>query len=91
MSWDDVKEGGSGQFLTIEAGQKTKVHILSDEPYSFRQYFNRSINKGCVVPDDFANKEARARHAMVVWDMDAGEVKVWAMSATVAMGTSGKV
>ncbi|MFA5936709.1 MAG: hypothetical protein WC822_02410 [Candidatus Paceibacterota bacterium] len=85
MGWNEVgKGGGSGDYLKLEPGQKVKVHILSDEPFSFAQVYNSDIKRGVRVPDDFKRDGVKPRfqHAVVVWSMDDAAIRVWIMSNT---------
>lgn len=90
MSWTDIGQGGGGDFLKIETGKKIKVHVLSEEPYSFFQHFFNSIQRGAVCPgeecpacaDGTKEHKKRAAHSLVVMT-EAGEIKVWTASNTV--------
>jgi len=86
LSWNDVGTGGGGAFLKLSDGQKVKLHVLSDEPYSFRQVFNRAIQKSAIVGEDFAQAgvQVKMQHAFAVYLVDTKEVKVWICGNQVA-------
>lgn len=86
MGWEDVGQGGGGDFLKIEPGSKVRLHVLSEEPHSYWQYFNDKIQRGVVVPDgyDAGNEKLRRQHALAIFNMDAKEAKVWLMGNRVA-------
>ncbi len=89
MSWDDVGRGGSGNFLKVDAGKTVRVHLLSDMtdgPFSFASVFNKELQQGVRVPEDFKQDGVKVRwqHGVVVYSFADGEVKVWIMSNTTA-------
>lgn len=88
MAWGDVGVGGGGgNFLKLKAGEKTMLHVLSEEPTSFFQHFFQSINRGATCPGQdcpacaSGQKEfrKRAQHVFVVYDYKDKQVKLWAM------------
>jgi len=88
--WSDI--GNSNErsaIVKISAGEKVILHVLSEEPYSFRQHYFQAVNRGAICagsacPACQNGHSVRKQHAFVVYDLTAGEVKIWVMGNTVA-------
>lgn len=92
MGWNDVgMNAGGADFLKIEPGQSVLVHVLSDEPVSFFQYYNQDVQRGLVVPPGFKDSsiKLRAQHAVLVWSFKDEAVKIWAMGNRLATQVKG--
>lgn len=91
MGWNDVTEGGGGDYLKLKAGEKVRVHVLladGEEPFTHFSIYNKEIKKGARVAEDYVPTGAlkkRKQHAVNVFDLNASVVKVWVMSNTTAM------
>jgi len=89
MGWKEVEErsGGAGAgFLAIKDGETKKIHIIDDEPFTFKSVFFNAIKKSAVVDPDnnpldgMKGFDVRTRHAINVYDYDQQKVLVLAGS-----------
>jgi hypothetical protein len=92
MGWNDVGMSAGGKdIMKWKPQEKVVLHVISEEPKSFYQFFNQTIQRGVVLPDGFKDPEikARAQHAFVVWSYRDEAPKIWILGNRVAAQLKG--
>lgn len=89
MGWNDIQENNAGsgaKFLKIKGGGTAVVHIIDDEPHSFKSVYFNALRKGAVVDPDnnpmqgVKGFDLKTRHAINVYDYADNTIKVLAGS-----------
>lgn len=89
MSWENVESnsGGAGAaYLKLKSGESRKIHIIDNEPFSFKQVFFNTLKKGAIIdPNDnplegIKGYDIKGRHALNVFDYEDQTVKILAGS-----------
>lgn len=85
VGWENIIEnsGGGADWLKLESGKKTKIHILDDAPIQFVQHSHktekmkpeRCKGKDCTYCLDKDNYRSRVRYAIAVFNMDEKKIQ----------------
>jgi hypothetical protein len=77
---------GSADFVKLASGDETRLHVLSEDSFTFGSVFREgekkgiNIKPGTIVPGEKVNEQ----HAFYVYDFSSKSIKIWCVGIGLA-------